>query len=133
MALSDSVASELLEPFRAGDGTDLIRESVRMVMLELAETEAAERIGGGRYERTETRVTDRNGSRPRLLATLAGDVQLSIPNLRNGSFFPGILEPRRRVDRGWCSRSVNCLPFPPGTSTRHQPSRQKRPPDVVEL
>ena len=56
-------------------------------------------IGAGRYERTETRVNDRNGSRPRLLATQAGDVELRIPKLRKGSFFPTILEPRRRIDQ----------------------------------
>ncbi len=94
-----TVASELLEAFRAGEGVDLIRESVRLVMQELMETEAAERIGAGRYERTDTRVTDRNGSRPRLLATQAGDVDLTIPKLRKGSFFPVILEPRRRIDQ----------------------------------
>ena len=99
MALSQSVASELLEAFRAGEGVDLIRESVRLVLQELIETEAAERIGADRYERTDTRVTDRNGSRPRLLATQAGDVQLRIPKLRKGSFFPVILEPRRRIDQ----------------------------------
>ena len=99
MALSQSVASELLEAFRAGEGVDLIRESVRLVMQELIETEASERIGADRYERTETRLTDRNGSRPRLLATQAGDVQLRIPKLRKGSFFPVILEPRRRIDQ----------------------------------
>ena len=49
MALSQSVASELLEAFRAGEGVDLIRESVRLVMQELIETEATERIGAGRY------------------------------------------------------------------------------------
>ncbi len=69
MALSQSALSELLDAFRAGDGVDLIRESVRMVMQELIEAEAAERIGAGRYERTEERVTDRNGSRPRLVTT----------------------------------------------------------------
>ena len=89
----------MLEAFRAGEGVDLIRESVRLVLQELIETEAAERIGAGRYQRTETRVTDRNGSRPRLLSTKAGDVQLSIPKLRKGSFFPVILEPRRRIDQ----------------------------------
>ena len=99
MALSQSVASELLEAFRAGEGVDLVRESVRLVMQELIETEASERIGADRYERTETRLTDRNGSRPRLLATQAGDVQLRIPKLRKGSFFPVILEPRRRIDQ----------------------------------
>ena len=53
MALSQSALSELLEAFRAGDGVDLVRESVRMVMQELIEAEATERIGAGRYERTE--------------------------------------------------------------------------------
>ena len=99
MALSQSVASELLEAFRAGEGVDLIRESVRLVMQELIETEATEHIGADRYERTSSRVTDRNGSRPRLVATQAGDIELRIPKLRKGSFFPAILEPRRRIDQ----------------------------------
>src|SRR5688572_16218601 len=99
MALSQSVASELLEAFRAGEGVDLVRESVRLVLQELIETEASERIGADRYERTETRITDRNGSRSRLVSTQAGDVQLNIPKLRKGSFFPVILEPRRRIDQ----------------------------------
>ena len=74
MALSQSALSELLEAFRAGDGVDLIRESVRVVLQELIEAEATEVIGAARYERTDARVTDRNGSRPRLLTTKAGDV-----------------------------------------------------------
>ncbi len=61
MALSQSALSELLDAFRAGEGVDLIRESVRMVMQELIETEATEQIGAGRYERTEARTTERNG------------------------------------------------------------------------
>ena len=81
MALSQSVASELLEAFRAGEGVDLIRESVRLVMQELIETEASERIGAGRYKRSEAHVTDRDGARPRLVATQAGDVELGIPKL----------------------------------------------------
>jgi putative transposase len=99
MALSQSAVSELLEAFRTGDGVDLIRESVRMVMQELIEAEATERIGAQKYERTESRTTERNGARDRLLATQAGDVELRIPKLRKGSFFPVILEPRRRIDQ----------------------------------
>jgi putative transposase len=99
MALSQSALSELLDAFRAGDGVDLVRESVRMVMQELIEAEAAERIGAGLYERTDTRVTERNGTRPRLVTTQAGDIGLRIPKLRKGSFFPVILEPRRRIDQ----------------------------------
>ena len=99
MALSQSALSELLDAFRAGKGVDMIRESVRMVMQELIETEATEQIGAGRYERTEARTTERNGARPRLVATQAGDVQLRIPKLRKGSLYPSILEPRRRIDQ----------------------------------
>ncbi len=99
MALSQSALSELLDAFRAGDGVDLVRESVHMVMQELIEAEVTERIGAGRYERTEDRTNERNGSRPRLVTTQAGDVQLRIPKLRKGSFFPSILEPRRRIDQ----------------------------------
>jgi transposase-like protein len=68
-------------------------------MQELIEAETTQHIGAGRYERSDSRVTERNGSRPRLLATRAGDVQLRIPKLRKGSFFPVILEPRRRIDQ----------------------------------
>jgi transposase-like protein len=99
MALSQSVVSELLDAFRAGEGVDLIRDAVQLVLQELIEVEATEQIGAGRYERSQTRVTERNGSRPRLLATQAGDVELKIPKLRKGSFFPSILEPRRRIDQ----------------------------------
>jgi len=99
MALPQSAVSELLEAFRAGDGVDLIRESVHLVLQELIEAEATERIGAAPYERTESRVTDRNGSRAKLISTKAGDVELRIPKLRKGSFFPTILEPRRRIDQ----------------------------------
>jgi transposase-like protein len=99
MALSQSAVSELLEALRTGEGVDLIRESVRMVMQELIEAEATEQVGAARYERSESRVNERNGSRARLLATQAGDVELRIPKLRKGSFFPVILEPRRRIDQ----------------------------------
>ncbi|WP_281690406.1 transposase, partial [Pseudonocardia thermophila] len=99
MALSQSALSELREALRAGDGVDLIRESLQMVLQELIETEATERIGAAPYERTQARLTERNGHRPRVLSTKAGDIQLRIPKLRKGSFFPSILEPRRRIDQ----------------------------------
>ena len=69
----------------------------------LIEAEAAQHIGAQPYERTETRTTHRNGTRSRLLSTKAGDVELRIPKLREGSFFPALLEPRRRIDRALCS------------------------------
>jgi len=99
MALSEFAVSDLLDAFRAGDGVDLIRDAVTMVLQEMIEVEATEQIGAGRYERTDSRTTERNGSRPRLLTTQAGDIELRIPKLRKGSFFPSILEPRRRIDQ----------------------------------
>src|SRR5690606_10640672 len=116
MALSKSALSELLEVFRAGEGVDLIREAVQVALQEMIELEAAQVIGAGRYERTETRRAERNGSRPRTLTTKAGDVQLAIPKLRKGSFFPGILEPRRRIDQAL--HAVVMEAYVHGVSTR---------------
>jgi putative transposase len=116
MALSESAVSELLEAFRAGQGVDLIRESVRMVLQELIEAEAAEVIGAARYERTSTRTTQRNGHRDRRLSTQAGDVSLRIPKLRQGGFFPVILEPRRRIDQAL--HAVVMEAYVHGVSTR---------------
>jgi putative transposase len=116
MALSQSAVSELLEAFRAGDGVDLIRESVRLVLQELIEVEAAQVIGAGRYERTATRVTERNGGRERVLSTQAGDVALRIPKLGAGAFFPVILEPRRRIDQAL--HAVVMEAYVHGVSTR---------------
>jgi putative transposase len=99
MALPQSAVSDLLEVLRTGEAVDLIRESVRTVLQELIEAETAEAIGAARYERADTRTNERNGSRPRTLSTKAGDIDLRIPKLRKGSFFPLILEPRRRIDQ----------------------------------
>ena len=99
MALPQSAVSDLLEAFRAGEGVDLVRESVRLVLQELIEAEAAQVIGAARYERTPDRLTERNGSRPRELLTKGGHVEVTIPKLRKGSFFPSVLEPRRRIDQ----------------------------------
>ena len=116
MALSQSALSELLEAIRAGDGTDFLREAMALVLQELIELEATQVIGAGRYERTDERTTHRNGSRTRLLSTKAGDVELHIPKFREGSFFPALLEPRRRIDRAlW---AVVMEAYVHGVSTR---------------
>jgi putative transposase len=97
MALQQSAVTELLEVLRTGDAVDLIRESVRMVLQELIETEASDVIGAARYERTASRVNERNGSRPRILATQGGDIDLRIPKLRKGVVLP--IDPRTGVSR----------------------------------
>ena len=116
MALPESALSELLDAFRTGDGVDLIRDAVRLVMQELIETEATAVIGAEPYERTATRTTERNGHRDRLLSTKAGDVELRIPKLRRGSFFPSILEPRRRIDQALYAVVMSA--YVQGVSTR---------------
>lgn len=99
MALDEFAVSELLAALDVGEGTDLVRELARYGFQALIEAEAAGRIGAARYERSEGRVTERNGHRPKVLSTKAGDLHLEIPKLREGSFFPSILERRRRVDQ----------------------------------
>ena len=66
---------------------------------ELIDAQATAHIGAARFERSDDRTTQRNGTRPRVLTTTAGDLNLKIPKLRQGSFFPALLERRRRVDQ----------------------------------
>jgi putative transposase len=99
MALEESALNGLLDALRVGDGIDLVRTLAQWAAQQLIEAEATERIGAERYERADGRVTHRNGSRQRTLTTKAGDLELAIPKLRRGSFFPEILEPRRRIDQ----------------------------------
>ncbi len=99
MALDQSALSELADALKTTEVTDLVRDAVRLVFQELIEAEAGATIGAGLYERSETRTNERNGHRPRTLSTKAGDIELGIPKLRKGSFFPSILEPRRRIDQ----------------------------------
>jgi transposase-like protein len=99
MALSKSALSELLDALRAGGDLDVIREGLAVVLQALIEVEATQHIGADRHERTQQRTAHRNGTRARLLSTKAGDVEPRIPKLREGSFFPALLEPRRRIDR----------------------------------
>jgi putative transposase len=91
--------TELLEAIRASGDIDVIRRGLEWVLQALIEAEATEVIGAAPHERSESRTTQRNGGRARLLSTKAGDVELRIPKLRQGSFFPSILERRRRIDR----------------------------------
>lgn len=116
MALDQSALTELLDALRSGGDLDFMREAMQLVLQALIDLEADAVIGAGRYERSEARTTHRNGGRARLLSTKAGDVDLSIPKLRSGSFFPSLLEPRRRIDRAlW---AVVMEAYVHGVSTR---------------
>jgi transposase-like protein len=99
VTLSDHDLSDLLAALKAGEVTDTIRTSLQWVLQQLIEAEATAVIGAGPHERAETRTGHRNGHRARLFSTAAGDVELEIPKLRQGTFFPSLLERRRRIDR----------------------------------
>ena len=82
---------------------DVIRESVRAVARELMEAEVCELVGAEHGERTEDRATHRNGYRPRRWDTRAGEIELQIPKLRQGSYFPSLLQPRKRSEQALVS------------------------------
>ena len=116
MTHHDFDPSELLDALRERPDLDLVRQMVEFLFQALIDAEATERIGAEPHERTATRTTRRNGSRPRRLSTKAGDVDLKIPKLREGSFFPSVLERRRRVDQALYAMVIEA--YVHGVSTR---------------
>jgi transposase-like protein len=99
MALDHSSLLNLLGELKLTDVTDRIRVATETLYQELIDAEATAFIGAAPFERTSDRTTHRNGTRPRVLTTTAGDLDLTIPKLRAGTFFPALLERRRRVDQ----------------------------------
>src|SRR5262245_44588421 len=110
---------ELLELLSKAEGTDVdfLREGVRVLAQALMDVEVAAQIGAEYGQRApDRRVAQRNGYRPREWDTRAGTVELAIPKLRQGSYFPSILEPRRRAERALASVVAQC--YVEGVSTR---------------
>jgi len=99
MALDQSALLDLLAQLKLTDVTDRIRVATETLYQELIDAEATAFIGAGPFERSDERTTHRNGTRPRLLTTTAGELDLKIPKLRAGTFFPALLERRRRIDQ----------------------------------
>src|SRR5206468_11464793 len=83
---------------KAGDG-DFLRSVAEAVVQLLMETDVEGLIGAGRHERSGDRTTHRNGYRERTLDTRLGSLQLRIPKLRQGSYFPPFLEPRKTSEK----------------------------------
>jgi putative transposase len=112
----DARLDDLLAHLGEGGTKDLFRTLLERAMQELIDAELTATIGAELHERTDTRTNHRNGARTRTLSTPAGDIELRIPKLRVGSFFPSLLEPRRRVDQAlW---AVIMTAYITGTSTR---------------
>jgi putative transposase len=92
-------AAQLANKLLSDEHPDVVRESVAWMVAELMEAEVAAQIGAEHGERTPERVTHRNGYRSRGWDTRVGELELAIPRLRQGSYFPGFLEPRRRAEQ----------------------------------
>jgi putative transposase len=110
-------ADEVVSYFLEGEGVDVLRESLLWVCQQLMEAEVSELVGAGRGERApEERLTHRNGYRLRPWQTRAGEIELAIPKIRRGSYFPSFLEPRRRSEQALVS--VVQEAYVAGVSTR---------------
>jgi putative transposase len=95
---------EVVRQVLRDEHADMIRESVRVVAQEMMEAEVSELIGAERGERRpEDRATHRNGYRPRRWDTRAGEIELQIPKIRQGSYFPSFLQPRKRSEQALVS------------------------------
>jgi transposase-like protein len=80
-------------------GGDFLKELAEAVLQGLMEFDVEGRIGAGRCERSDERTTQRNGFRERSCDTRLGALELKIPKLRKGSYFPVFLEPRKTAER----------------------------------
>ena len=115
MAVSKMELVELVSKAEAGD-VDFLREGVRVLAQALMEAEVSAQIGAEHGQRVPDRVTHRNGYRARDWDTRAGTIELAIPRLRQGSYLPSMLEPRRRAEKALTAVIAQC--YVEGVSTR---------------
>src|SRR5215203_1721845 len=92
-------AAQVVDKVMGTEHVDVVRGSVAWLVGELMEAEVAAQIGAELGEVSPERVTHRNGYRPRSWSTRAGEIELAIPKLRQGSYFPSFLEPRKRSEQ----------------------------------
>jgi transposase-like protein len=100
--MADTVSMALAELVRKAEAegdVDFLREGVRVLSQALMEVEVAQHLGAERYERSAERRGERNGYRDRLWDTRVGTIDLRVPRVRDGSYFPSLLEPRKRAER----------------------------------
>jgi len=107
---------DLLRKHAEEPALDFLREALRILTQAVMDAEVAAEIGADLHERTPQRLTHRNGYRARRWDTRVGTLGLRIPKLREGSYFPSLLEPRRRSERALLS--VVQQAYVEGVSTR---------------
>jgi hypothetical protein len=115
MAVTTMELMELLRKVDGGD-TDFLREGVRVLAQAPMDAEVSAQIGAEHGQRTPTRATHRNGYRARDWDTRVGTIDLQIPRVREGSYLPSFLEPRRRAERALAAVVAQC--YVEGVSTR---------------
>ena len=98
MTLNQSALLELTEAMRTADDGKLMRTLLQTILQALVDAEATEQIEAGMHEQNDTRTTQRNGTRTKVVSTTSGDLSVKIAKTRIGSFFPTLLHPRRRID-----------------------------------
>jgi putative transposase len=91
--------SELLRKAIIDRDADFLKEGVRVLSEALMEMEVQEHVGAGRHERSPSRTGQRNGYRERSWDTRVGTVELKVPRVRDSSYFPSLLEPRRKAEK----------------------------------
>lgn len=91
--------SELLRKAMIEQDAGFLKEGIRVLSQALMEMEVEEHVGAGRHERSPGRTGQRNGYRERNWDTRVGTVELKVPRVRDSSYFPSLLEPRRRAER----------------------------------
>jgi hypothetical protein len=92
-------SSAFAEYIRQQGGEDFLRGVVEAVLTRLMDYEVTGQIGAGLHERSGERKAHRNGYRERILHTRLGTLELPIPKLRSGSYFPSFLKPRRLSEK----------------------------------
>jgi putative transposase len=107
-----SFVGKLLEQ----EDVDALREGVRILAQAVMETEVSSQIGALPYERSSERSAYRNGYRTRAWDTRVGTIELKIPKVNRGSYFPSLLEPRRRAEKALHAVVVEA--YVKGVSTR---------------
>ena len=91
--------AELLRKAALDGDSDFLRDGVRVLGQALMELEVTHHLGAERHERTPDRAGQRNGYRERVWDTRVGTIELSVPRVRDGSYFPSLLDPRKRAER----------------------------------